>query len=42
MRTHPELAPFLALVLGHAIGRLHLGPFKFNAVIGVLLAGVIV
>ena len=32
----------LALALGRTIGRLQLGPFKFIAVIGVLLAGVTV
>jgi putative transport protein len=42
LRAHPELALFLALGLGHAIGRLRVGALRLNAVIGVLLAGVAV
>jgi uncharacterized transporter YbjL len=42
LRAHMELALFLALGLGHAVGRLRLGPLKLNPVIGVLLAGVAV
>jgi putative transport protein len=42
LRAHPEFALFLALGLGHAVGRLRLGPLKLNPVIGVLLAGVAV
>jgi putative transport protein len=40
LRAHPELALFLTLALGHALGRARVGTFKLNAVIGVLLAGV--
>lgn len=42
MLTHPELALFLAVGVGHAIGRVRLGALRLNAVIGVLLAGVAV
>ena len=40
LRGHPELAVFLTLGLGLALGRLKLGPIRLNAVIGVLIAGV--
>jgi putative transport protein len=40
LRAHPELALFLVLGLGHAIGRIRLGPLRLNPVIGVLLTGV--
>ena len=40
LRAHPELALFLALGVGHAIGRLRMGTLRLNPVIGVLLAGV--
>jgi putative transport protein len=33
---------FLVLALGHALGRVRIGPVRFNVVIGVLLAGVAV
>jgi len=42
LRAHPELALFLTLASGHALGRLRIGPIRLNAVIGVLLAGVVV
>jgi putative transport protein len=40
LRAHPELALFLTLGLGHALGRLRIGRFQLSAVIGVLVAGV--
>ena len=42
LQRHPELAMFLVLALGHAIGRARLGPLRLNVVIGTLLAGVAV
>lgn len=39
---HPELALFLALGLGYAIGKLRYGTFTVGAVTGCLIAGVIV
>jgi putative transport protein len=42
LRNHPEIAIFLVLGLGHAAGRIRIGPFRLNAVIGVILAGVLV
>jgi putative transport protein len=42
LRDHPVLALFLVVALGHAIGRLRLGPVRLNVVIGVLIAGVAV
>ncbi len=42
LRDHQELALFLTLAIGHALGRARFGPFKLNAVLGVLLAGVAV
>jgi putative transport protein len=40
LRQHPELAVFLTLGVGQAIGQVRLGPVRLNAVIGVLVAGV--
>lgn len=42
LRNHPEIAIFLVLVLGHAVSRIRIGAFRLNAVIGVILAGVLV
>jgi putative transport protein len=42
LRAHPELAMFLVVALGHALGRVRIGPVRLNVVIGVLLAGVVV
>ncbi|MCU0870498.1 MAG: aspartate-alanine antiporter, partial [Burkholderiales bacterium] len=42
LRAHPELALFLALGLGYLVGRITLGGFKVGAVIGALLAGVVI
>lgn len=42
LRAHPEVALFATLALGQAIGRLHVGPVRFNAVIGVLVAGLLI
>jgi len=42
LQNHLEIALFLALGLGQAAARLHIGSFKPNAVVCVLLAGVAV
>ena len=42
LRHHPELALFLALALGYAIGKIKIGNFQIGAVIGVLIAGVVI
>jgi putative transport protein len=42
LQTHGELALFLALGLGYAIGKLRLGSFKVGPVLGCLLAGVLI
>jgi putative transport protein len=42
LRDHPELAVFLTLALGFAIGRLRIGSFTLGTVVGTLLAGVLV
>jgi len=42
LRHHPELAIFLALAAGYAIGRISIAGFKLGAVIGSLIAGVVI
>ena len=42
LRTHAELALFLTLGLGYAVGHLRIGSFKVGPVLGCLLAGVLV
>jgi putative transport protein len=42
LRTHTELALFLTLGIGYAIGHLRIGNFKVGPVLGCLLAGVLV
>jgi putative transport protein len=42
LRDNPELAVFLTLALGFAIGRFKLGSFKLGNVVGTLLAGVLI
>ena len=42
LRTHPELAIFLALAVGFAIGRIKIGSFSLGTVVGTLLAGVVI
>lgn len=42
LRAHPELALFLTLALGHGFGRIQFGGFRPGAVLGSLLAGVLV
>jgi putative transport protein len=41
LREHPELALFVALAIGHALGRLRLGSFQLGSVLGTLIAGVL-
>lgn len=40
--NHPELALFLALGLGYAIGKIRYGTFSLGAVTGCLIAGVLI
>jgi putative transport protein len=42
LREHPEVALFLALAAGHWLGRLRIKSFKFGAVVGCLLMGVVI
>ena len=42
LHSHPEIAFFLVLGLGHLLGKIALGSFKLGAVTGTLLAGVVV
>jgi len=42
LRSHGELALFLSLGLGYALGKLRLGSFKVGPVLGCLIAGVLV
>jgi putative transport protein len=42
LRDRPEIAFFITITLGYALGRLRIGAFTLGAVTGVLLAGVLV
>ena len=42
MQQNPELAIFLALAIGFAIGRVKLGSFSLGTVVGTLFAGVLI
>ena len=42
LRAHPEIAFFLVLGIGYALGKLKVGSFSLGAVTGTLLAGVAV
>jgi len=42
LQAHPEIAFFLVLGLGYALGKLSIGSFNLGAVTGTLLAGVLV
>ncbi len=42
LRHHPELALFLTLAVGYAIGLLKIGSFSVGSVLGVLIAGIFV
>ena len=42
LQHHPELALFLVLALGFAIGKISIGNFKIGPVLGTLFAGVLI
>jgi putative transport protein len=42
LRSHPELALFLVLAMGFAVGRIRIRTFTLGSVVGTLLAGVLV
>jgi putative transport protein len=42
LRERPELAFFVTITLGYAVGRVRIGSFTLGAVTGVLLAGVLI
>ena len=42
LRAHPELALFLTLAIGHAVGRVKIGNFQVGPVLACLFAGVVV
>ncbi len=42
LREHQELAVFLTLAMGFAIGRIKIGSFGLGTIVGTLLAGVVV
>jgi putative transport protein len=42
LREHPELAIFLTLAVGFAVGRIRIGSFSLGTVVGTLLAGVVI
>ena len=42
LRSNPELAIFLTLSVGYALGKVRLGSFELGSVTGVLLAGIII
>jgi putative transport protein len=41
LRQHPELALFLTLAIGYAVGKIRFGSVQLGAVTGVLIAGVV-
>ena len=42
LQSYPELALFLTLAIGYAIGKIQIGSFKIGTVPGVLVTGVLV
>ncbi|MFS0784029.1 aspartate-alanine antiporter [Bacillus sp. 1P06AnD] len=42
LKTYPELALFLTLAVGYAVGNIKIGNFKVGSVTGVLITGVVV
>jgi putative transport protein len=42
LRHHPEMALFLTLAIGYWIGKIRLGALPLGAVVGVLIAGVVI
>jgi putative transport protein len=42
LHRFPELCLFLSIVLGHAIGRVHIKGVGFGAVVGTLIAGMVI
>ena len=41
-QSYPELALFLTLAIGYAVGKIQIGSFKIGTVPGVLVTGVFV
>lgn len=42
LRANPELALFLAMALGHVIGSIRIGSFQPGAILGTLIAGLLI
>ena len=42
IRAYPELALFLTLAIGYAVGKIKIGSFKIGSVTGVLITGVVI
>ena len=42
LRANPELALFLAMALGHVIGSIRIGSFQPGAILGTLIAGLVI
>ncbi|MGM9988003.1 MAG: aspartate-alanine antiporter [Bacillaceae bacterium] len=42
LKTYPELALFLTLAIGYAVGKIQIGTFKIGSVTGVLITGVLI
>ena len=42
LRQHPEVALFLTLAIGYAVGRIKVGSVQLGAVTGVLITGVVI
>ncbi len=42
LQSHPELALFLTLAIGYAVGKIQIGSFKVGSVTGVLITGVVI
>ena len=42
LATQPEIALFLALAVGHAVGAVKVGPFQFGGICGTLIAALVI